>query len=266
MQFGLNDTGFPYGDDRIEESLSVLAEAGYDGAEPNYKEGGLLASEAGIERFAEAAADQDLAVPAVSTTVHWEHVLSSPDAAVRERGIEAGQTMVEAADALGADTALIVPGVLAADPDYETAYATALDSVREIAAHAEGTGVAVGIENVGNDMLLSPREFREFIDAASEAGPVGAYFDVGNVLYYGQHPDHWLRTLGDRVLKVHVKGYDRDSGSGMPLTGDVDWPAVAAALDDIGYDGWVTAEVGPYQHAPALTPRHILESIEAVLE
>ena len=58
--------------------------------------------------------------------------------------------------------------------------------------------------------------------------------------------------LGPRIRKVDVKEYSREkldkegrwAGFGVKLLeGDCDWPAVMAALRDIGYDGWMTAEI-----------------------
>lgn len=263
MRFALNATGFPSSD--LDSSFDCVADAGFDGVEPNLRADGPLHEESGRDRIRHLAENRGLDVPSVSTTVHWDYPLSAADDR-RDEGVELAKTMVDAAGALGADTVLVVPGVLEADVPYDEALDRARESVAEIARHAAGTGVTVAIENVGNDLLLSPLEFREFVDDAAEAGPVGAYLDVGNLLYYGQHPGHWLCLLGDRVAKVHVKGFSREGGTTYPLQGDVDWPAVRAALDDVGYDGWVTAEVPPYDHRPELTPGHVLESVRAALD
>lgn len=262
MRFALNQTGFPTDD--VDSSFDCIGRAGFDGVEPNLQTDGPLHTAEGRRRVADAASDRGLSVPSVSTTVHWEYPLSATDSR-REEGLSLAQTMVDAAEALGADTVLIVPGVLEADVPYERAYDVALATIRDLAQYAAGTGVTVALENVGNDMFASPLEFREFVDDAAQAGPVGVYLDVGNLLYYGQHPAHWLDAMGDRVAKVHVKGFTRDGGTTYPLVGDVDWPAVRTALDDVGYDGWVTAEVPPYEHAPRLTPRHVLESVRVAL-
>ncbi len=97
-------------------------------------------------------------------------------------------------------------------------------------------------------MFYSPLEFAAFIDRAGSAR-VGAYFDCGNVLGYHQHPQHWIRILGSRIKRVHVKDFKRSVGSleGFCdlLEGDVPFPEVMAALQGIGYDRTLVAEVGP---------------------
>ena len=88
---------------------------------------------------------------------------------------------------------------------------------------------------------------RDFIDKVGSPY-VGSYFDVGNVLYSG-YPQQWIKILGSRIKKVHFKDYRTAVGSldGFVdlLAGDVDYVAVKNALDSIGYDSWVTAEMIP---------------------
>ena len=73
-----------------------------------------------------------------------------------------------------------------------------------------------------------------------------AYFDVGNCLSIGV-PQHWIRQLGERIVKVHVKG--RWEPMSMKLDrpvfgeGDVPWDKVRAALEEIGFQGVATLEV-----------------------
>ncbi len=62
----------------------------------------------------------------------------------------------------------------------------------------------------------------------------------------------WVRELGPRIVKLDIKGYSNRradaEGRGKGFTditeGDIDWRSVRAALRDIGFSGWVSAEVG----------------------
>jgi len=114
--------------------------------------------------------------------------------------------------------------------------------VRALKKAAANTGVAIAVENVWNRFLLSPVEFQAYVDAFKSPW-VKAYFDVGNILMYGV-PQHWIRTLGRRIARIHVKDFDLKTRQFMPLRqGSVNWPAVRKALADIRYTGWLTAEV-----------------------
>jgi hexulose-6-phosphate isomerase len=76
-----------------------------------------------------------------------------------------------------------------------------------------------------------------------------AHFDVGNVLQYG-FPEDWIRTLGPRVQRVHMKDYKLsdhfEQGKFVDLLeGSVDWPAVMSAFRETHFHGFLTPEYGP---------------------
>ena len=73
---------------------------------------------------------------------------------------------------------------------------------------------------------------------------MGIYLDTANMMAYG-HPEHWIRDLGSRIRKVHLKDFDRGAGHFVDLMdGDTDWPTVIAELRAAGYDGTLIHEVG----------------------
>ena len=147
--------------------------------------------------------------------------------------------------AYGGNTVLVVPAVVNRKVGYRDAYKRSQENIRKLIPDAEASGVKIAIEEVWNKFLLSPVEFARYIDEF-ESPWVGAYFDVGNVVEFG-YPEEWIRELGKRILKVHIKEYAKEKrfkyrlGEGR----EIDWKAVRGALLDCGYDGWITAEV-PY--------------------
>jgi L-ribulose-5-phosphate 3-epimerase len=97
---------------------------------------------------------------------------------------------------------------------------------------------------VWNKFLLSPLEMAAYIDEFHSPW-IKAWFDVGNVLLYG-YPQDWIRTLGKRIVKVHLKDFKRkeDGYAWVNLgDGDVDWAAVRQAFADIGYSGSAITEL-----------------------
>ena len=101
--------------------------------------------------------------------------------------------------------------------------------------------------------MLSPLEMRDFIDVI-DSSYIGSYLDVGNIISSG-FPEHWIRILGKRIKKVHLKDYKKNPG-GLNcfvdlLSGDVNWPEVIKAFKEIEYDSWFTAEMlPPYKYYP----------------
>jgi hexulose-6-phosphate isomerase len=157
---------------------------------------------------------------------------------------------IEEARLYGADTVLLVPGRVSKDISYEENYRKAQTQIRAGLSYAERQQIKILVENVWNNFLLSPMEMARFIDDFQSPW-VGSYFDVGNVLRYGW-PEQWIRILGRRIGKIHVKDYSvkRMENEGLWKgfdvrlgDGDCDWPAVRKALAEIDYHGWATAEL-----------------------
>ena len=230
------------------------AAAGFEGVEIALGSTGLSMATTEEELAAiKAEADKNgVKIFSIATTMLFDYPLTADDPETREKGRAAARKMIDMAAYLGCESVLVVPGVVSCAwrPDlgevpYDIAYFRALEGVRILAKYAEEKKIVIGIENVWNRFLLSPLEMRDFIDKVG-SDFVKAYFDAGNVLLFG-HPNHWVRVLGDRIAKVHVKDFCVNVGnlSGFVplLEGDLDFAKLMATLREVGYDGWVTPEV-----------------------
>jgi L-ribulose-5-phosphate 3-epimerase len=144
---------------------------------------------------------------------------------------------------------LIVPAVVDANTSYRDAYIRSQQSIRKLLPLAEELKVIIAIEEVWNKFLLSPLEFARYVDEF-KSPYVRVYFDVGNVVLYG-YPQDWIRTLGGRIVKLHIKDFSfrRDQAKNSVAKweglgeGDIDWPAIYAALREIGFKGTATVEL-----------------------
>jgi hexulose-6-phosphate isomerase len=202
------------------------------------------------ERVRDAARAAGVEISGVASGLGWKHRLSEADEEKRRAAVEVVRSSVQRASWLGVDAILCVPGVVDARAPYDAAHENARRSLVEMAGTARECGVTIAIENVWNKMLLSPQEMRGFVDelnAPSVGGraPFGVYFDVGNVLQTG-YPEQWISILGPRITRVHFKDWKRSVGTidgfCSLLGGDVDFPAVMAALRAASYNGAVAAE------------------------
>jgi len=221
------------------ERYANAAAAGFGGVEV-----GTLRDAAERRTHKELSARNGLAVCSVMNSDHWQYPLSDAAPAVRAKSIDGVAASIHTAAALGADTVLIVPAVVTPEVTYEQAYERSAESIMRLIPLAEENKVTLAVENVWNKFLLSPIEFADYVDGFG-SDCVAAYFDVGNIVAYG-FPDHWIRTLGARIRKIHVKGFDAERHEFVQLMeGTIDWQRVGKALRDIGYDGYVTAELGP---------------------
>jgi len=126
---------------------------------------------------------------------------------------------------------------------------TSKEVIRKLIPVAEETGVVIAVENVWNNLWVRPEFFRSFV-ASFKSPWVKAYFDIANHVKYDR-PEEWILTLGDLIVKCHVKEFKLNPGDpngegNWPdiRDGSIRWPVVRHALERIGYNGWMTIEGG----------------------
>ncbi|HEY2943774.1 MAG TPA: sugar phosphate isomerase/epimerase family protein [Vicinamibacteria bacterium] len=224
------------------DRFKLAVDAGFAGIEmrtvPDAKE---------AEEIRDASAKTGLRVHSVMNSDHWTYPLSSDDPAVVDKSVAGMETSLGNAKLWGADTVLLVPAVVNPQTSYKDAWARSQKVIRErILPRAQELKVVVAVEEVWNKFLLSPLEFARYVDEFASPW-VKAYFDVGNVVFYG-YPQDWIRALGPRIAKVHLKDFQLDRPNGRFNwknlgEGDIDWVEVRRAFADIGYDGWMTTEI-----------------------
>jgi hexulose-6-phosphate isomerase len=200
------------------------------------------------EEIKKAADDAKVRIHSVMNMAHWDNPLSSSDPAVVQKSLDGMKTSLHNAKLWGADAVLLVPGVVNPETSYKDAWTRSQKEIRTLIPLAEELKVVIGMEEVWNKFLLSPLEMAKYVDEFKSPW-IKAYFDVGNVVFYG-YPQDWIHTLGNRIVRVHLKDFKMGKGW-SPVTanfvnlgdGDIDWAAVRKALADVGYTGYATTEL-----------------------
>jgi L-ribulose-5-phosphate 3-epimerase len=225
----------------ISQKFKLIQQAGFEGVE--------IDSGLNQEEVLKARDATGLTIASVVDSIHWHKTLSDPSPGVRQVGVEALTTALRDAKAYGATSVLLVPAVVNKHVSYDDAYNRSVSEIRKVVSVAEELGVKIAIENVWNQFLLSPLEAAGYIDQFHSSA-VCWHFDVGNIINTGW-PEQWIRILGPRIHKLHIKEFSRKKRDNEGLwkglqveylEGDNDWPAVMRALDEISYHGWGTAE------------------------
>ncbi len=225
----------------LTERFELARKAGFEGVEPN-----TLNTPEEVQQCREAARATGIAITSIMNSDHWKYPLTDNDPEVVKKCMEGIRTSMRNAHELNAGAVLLVPGIVTADVRYVDVYRRSQEKIRELLPLAKELGVIIAIENVGNRFLLSPLEFVRYIDEL-DSPLVKAYFDVGNIVANG-YPQDWIRTIGKRLVRVHVKRFE--PGVDHPKfdqadrrTQGINWVDVRKALEETGYTGWITAEV-----------------------
>ena len=211
-----------------------LKELGFDGVESG--NAGQAAA------YAEATEKTGVMFHGLVCGWHWGATrLSSPDADARAKGLANMEKNIRDTYRLGGSAVLLVPGkVGGANETHEHVWDRSIAEVRKILPLASRLGIRVLIETVWNGFCESPAVFRDYIDAFDSPW-VGAYFDIGNMQKFAP-AEEWIRTLGNRNVKLDIKDWGRKNGFCRLGEGDVDWDKVRTALKEVGFSGWATRE------------------------
>jgi L-ribulose-5-phosphate 3-epimerase len=224
------------------ERFQLAKDVGFEGIEI-----GTITDAAVATEIKEAAAKAGIKIHSVMNAAHWRYPLSSADPDVVAKSVAGMEASLRNAQLWGADSVLLVPAVVNPETSYKDAWTRSQKVVKErILPLAQELKVVIGMEEVWNKFLLSPLEMARYVDEFASPW-VKAYLDVGNMIFYG-YPQDWIRTLGPRIHRVHIKDFKLDREKGQFFwknlgEGDVDWQEVRKAFSEVGYASWVTTEI-----------------------
>ncbi len=228
----------------LAERLRIAGEAGLDGVDLDQ------AAEYTPEEARDAVVESGVFVHNAINHAHWSDRLTSADANVRAKGRANIEHCIRVSHAAGGNGVLIVVGK-GDDGPADVVEQRCHEEIQKLIPLAAALGQRILIENVWNQMFYdhdappeqTAEKFVKFVDSFNSPW-VGMYYDIGNHWKYGQ-PGDWIREFGYRCVKVDVKGFNRAANKWTDIgEGDLPWDQVRKALDDIGFAGWATAEVG----------------------
>ncbi len=225
----------------VMEKFQAAKDAGFDGVE--------VISHLDRNEVLKARDLTGLSISSVCDSKHWRFLLSDPDPNIREEGVSALKVTLEDAAVYGAGTVVLVSGRVTETVTYDECWNRSVEGIKKALPLAEKLKIKITLENVWNNFLLSPLETVTYLDQFNSQY-VAFNFDCGSILMYGW-PEQWIKILGKRVAMVHVKEFSRkiastqgnNAGFGAKLMeGDINWSAVMKALDETGFNDWITLE------------------------
>ena len=230
----------------VVERLRMAGEAGFDGVDFDQ------AGEFTPQQARDAVRESGVFVHNAINHAHWQQRLTSEKEEDRNRSRANIEHCLRVSHAAGGSGVLIVVGQ-GTDGPAEVIEERCRQEIKKLIPLAASLGQMILVENVGNKMWYdydkppeqTPERFIKFVDSLNSPW-VGMYYDLGNHWKYGQ-PGEWIRAFGRRCVKLDAKGFSRAKNKGADITSendDLPWADVRKALDEIGFAGWATAEVG----------------------
>ncbi len=223
------------------DTIRHLAGLGFDGVELAIRD----PSEVDVDRIAALAAELGLAVPAIGTgQAYLEEglCLTAPDPAAREGAAARLLGQVEVARRLGALLIVgLIHGPVPPETDRGTAVERLLGGLGGVARAARRAGVRIVIEPINryeSNWLNTVDEVMDLIARLREDN-VGVLPDTFHMNIEEADILAALRRARPRLWHVHVA----DSNRRAPGAGHLDLAAVVGVLRELGYAGFVSAEI-----------------------
>jgi len=219
--------------------FAALKEAGYDGVEiplgagdeAHYRAIGEELDRCGLERTA-------------ITSVTEETNPTSADAAIRAASIERLHWATDMAAALGSS---VLGGPFHSAykhftgvPATEDERSRSADVLRAAAEHAEGAGVQLAIEALNRFecyLVNTMADARDLVRRVNHPALL-VHYDTHHMHIEEKDITRAIAETGSAIAHVHVSENDR----GVPGKGQVAWHETFRALQNSGYDDWLTVE------------------------
>jgi sugar phosphate isomerase/epimerase len=273
LALAYNTNGFSH--HRLEDALEILGDLGFDGValtldvhhlDP-YLTGGEEAQflknrlqALGLRVVAETGGRYILD----ARRKHYPSLVSSRG---KERRLDLLFRCISLGARLGAEVVSLWSGTPDAGEDEDRAREWLRDGVQRVCRAAEETGIRIAFEPEPGMLVESLRDFDLLLDAV--ASPVlGLTLDVGHVHCTENEPiPEVIRRYGDRIWNVHIEDGVADRHEHLPFgDGEIDFPPVLEALQEIRYEGLVSVELSRHGHDAPVQAARSIEFLRTILD
>jgi protein FrlC len=141
-----------------------------------------------------------------------------------------------------------------------------IDGLTRVAKIAEQQDIQLLVEPEPFLLLENSRQFKSFIRHVS-SDHVRLNFDIGHFYCVNEDPAKLVYELSDYIEHFHLADIaaSRVHNHLIPGRGSIDFRSVFAAMDDIGYDGFVTVELYPYQDNPVQAAKEAYDYLCSIM-
>lgn len=271
MRFGYGTNGFA--NHRLDDALAVIAELGYEGV-------ALTLDHAHLDPFAPDLAARTAAVArrlaelnlavVIETGARYlldprakhEPTLLAADSSLRQRFL---RLAVDVGADLGAEAVSFWSGILPTGLDPEAGWARLVDGCAALIDHATARGVTLGFEPEPGMLIEDLAGYDRLRATLGDPAIFGLTLDIGHCRCNEPLPvPECVRLAGPRLVNVQID--DMRLGVHEHLEfgeGEIDFPPVLAALDEVGYRGLVAVELPRHSHAAPGVARRSIDFLRA---
>ena len=226
---------------QLAEKLKKIRDLGYHGVELAVRDPDLLDH----ENLKDLLKENNLPVPAIGTgQAYGEEGLSftHPDPSIRKKAIERIKAQVRLAHELDAVVIIgLIRGTLMEGVKMKQAEDWMRDAMDECAAEDESVKLAIEpINRYETDLLITVESALKFVNVLNRDN-VGLLLDTFHMNIEEASPVDSIYQTRHRLFHFHIA----DSNRWYPGAGHINFGDIKNHLDQIGYQGFLSAEILP---------------------
>jgi sugar phosphate isomerase/epimerase len=261
----------------LREAIHIISSTGYDGVEilcdtPHAYPGSL--TENGITEIKNCISNEGISVSnlnaftlyAIGDLYHPSWI--EPDVEQRKLRINHTIDCIMLAKKLGSKSISIEPG---GPVEFSTLHRNPLlkifhDSLEQILPVAEKEGIKILIEPEPNLLIENSEEFLEFVRLI-DSNLVKLNFDIGHFFCVNEDLPKAIYKLSRYIEHFHIEDISNERIHKHLLLGEgaIDFKSVFRTIRDIGFDGYCTVELYPYQDCPAYAAKKSIEFLDDLI-
>ena len=141
-----------------------------------------------------------------------------------------------------------------------------LEGLNCVVPIAEEENIKILIEPEPNLLIENSKQFLNFIENLSTDN-VKLNFDIGHFYCVGEDPTKLIYELSEYIEHFHLADIaaNRIHNHLIPGEGSINFRSVFKAIETIGYEGFVTVELYPYQLDPKEAGKKAYEYLYGIL-
>jgi sugar phosphate isomerase/epimerase len=195
--------------------------------------------ERALATFARAAGvAREIGSPIINIVSHWVEGLQAPIAYPPSYI----HPVVPGVDRIDATLRMTLPDAV----DWPLVWSSYVESMRACTEIAEANDLTFTIEGHAHVIVSGTDAMLRLFDAVPSPS-IGVNLDTAWHLIQREYLPISIGKLGDRIRHVHVRDGDGNTNYNLPVgRGITDWHDVVTALQGVGYDGFLSLEMGQY--------------------
>lgn len=246
----------------LNEAIRIIAEIGYEGIEllcdsphaypPIFQDKEIHSFKNQIAKFRLVISNLNaFTLYSISDVYHPSWI--EDDKVSRELRITHTINCIKLAKKIGAKNLSTEPGgpVMGRKTNMKYLEKLFMEGLNRVVPIAEEENIKILIEPEPNLLLENSNQFLNFIKNFSTEN-VGLNFDIGHFYCVGEDPTEIIYKLSEYIEHFHLADIasNRIHNHLIPGEGSINFRSVLKTIESIGYKGFVTVELYPYQHNP----------------